>query len=67
MRAAINAPSLHVRELDYLTECRFAIEPSIRGLLDAAEQAGWDREYATLAVIAVASGLTSDFDEVQVS
>ncbi len=53
MRAAINPPSLHTKGLDYLSECRFALEPSVVGLLDAACAAGWDRSTAALALISL--------------
>lgn len=55
MVAAINSPSNLACTMDYQTECTFALEPSITGLLDKAELAGWDRQQAVIAVLTVAS------------
>ncbi|NTE86573.1 hypothetical protein [Agrobacterium rubi] len=60
MRALINSPSLSVDTMDYQVECQFALEPSINGLLEKAEGAGWDRKHAVLAIVALASGQVSD-------
>ncbi|MET0173242.1 hypothetical protein HRR99_08430 [Agrobacterium vaccinii] len=56
MRALINSPSLSVDTMDYQAECQFALEPSINGLIEKAEGAGWDRQHAVLAIMALASG-----------
>lgn len=55
MRALINSPSLSVDTMDYQAECQFALEPSIQGLLEKAEGAGWNRQHAVLAIVALAS------------
>ncbi|MBB3947690.1 hypothetical protein GGQ73_003658 [Rhizobium skierniewicense] len=60
MRALINSPSLSVDTMDYQAECQFALEPSINGLLEKAEGAGWDRKHAVLAIVALASGQVSE-------
>ncbi|GAK70709.1 hypothetical protein G6L37_15120 [Agrobacterium rubi] len=60
MRALINSPSLSVDTMDYQVECQFALEPSINGLLEKAEGAGWDRKHAVLAIVALASGQVSE-------
>lgn len=60
MRALINPPSLKIDTMDYQAECQFALEPSINGLLEVAESAGWDRQHAALAVVALASGRLSE-------
>ena len=61
MRAAINPPSLSIGTLDYQSECQFALEPSIQGLLEKAMDAGWNRQQAAMAIIALASGHVGDF------
>ncbi|SCX27533.1 hypothetical protein [Agrobacterium rosae] len=60
MRALINSPSLSVDTMDYQVECQFALEPSINGLLEKAEGAGWDRQHAVLAIVALVSGQVSE-------
>lgn len=50
MRAQINPPSEHGRDLGLIAECRFALEPSMLRLLDAAEDAGWDRSTVVTAL-----------------
>ncbi len=60
MRALINPPSLTIDTMDYQAECQFALEPSINGLLEKAETAGWDRKHAVLAILALASGQVSE-------
>lgn len=50
MRAQINPPSEHGRDLGLIAECRFALEPSVLRLLDAAEDAGWDRSTVVTAL-----------------
>ena len=62
MRALINPPSLQIDTMDYQAECQFALEPSIHGLLEKAESAGWDRKHAVLAIVALASGQIADVD-----
>ncbi|KXG86801.1 hypothetical protein [Agrobacterium bohemicum] len=62
MRALINSPSLSVDTMDYQAECQFALEPSIHGLLEKAEGAGWDRKHAVLAIVALVSGQVSEND-----
>lgn len=37
--------------MDYLEQCRFALEPSLFKLLSVAELAGWDRTHVALAVL----------------
>ncbi|WP_373694473.1 hypothetical protein [Rhizobium sp. AN63] len=41
-------------------ECQFALEPSIQGLIEKAEDAGWNRQQAALAIVALASEHLSD-------
>lgn len=67
MRALINPPSLSIDTMDYQVECQFALEPSINGLLEKAEGAGWDRQHAILAIVALASGEVPEaaFQETQ--
>ncbi len=60
MRAAINSPSLSIDTMDYQAECQFALEPSIQGLIEKAEDAGWNRQQAALAIVALASEHLSD-------
>ncbi|NTJ42472.1 hypothetical protein G6L28_07645 [Agrobacterium larrymoorei] len=60
MRALINSPSLSIDTMDYQAECQFALEPSINGLLEKAEGAGWDRQHAVLAIVALVSGQISE-------
>lgn len=61
VRATINPPSGYTdNDVRYQTECQFALEPSISGLMDKAEAAGWDRRQAAFAVIALASTLVED-------
>ncbi|MDS7597132.1 hypothetical protein [Agrobacterium tumefaciens] len=60
MRAAINPPSLSIGTLDYQSECQFALEPSIYGLIEKAEGAGWNRQQAAMAIIALASEHVGD-------
>ncbi|WP_296070258.1 hypothetical protein [uncultured Agrobacterium sp.] len=60
MRAAINSPSLSIDTMDYQAECQFALEPSIRGLIEKAEDAGWNRQQAALAIVALASEHLTD-------
>ena len=60
MRALINPPSLSIDTMDYQAECQFALEPSINGLLEKAEGAGWDRQHAVLAIVALVSGQVSE-------
>jgi hypothetical protein len=63
MRALINSPSLSVgATMDYQSECQFALEPSINGLIEKAEGAGWNREHAVLAILALASGRVAETD-----
>ncbi|KQQ58880.1 MULTISPECIES: hypothetical protein [Rhizobium/Agrobacterium group] len=62
MRALINSPSLSVDTMDYQAECQFALEPSIHGLLEKAEGAGWDRQHAVLAIVALASTQVPESD-----
>jgi hypothetical protein len=50
MHAQINPPSEHGRNLALIAECRFALEPSMLRLLDAAEDAGWDRSTVVTAL-----------------
>ncbi|WP_454686060.1 hypothetical protein [Agrobacterium leguminum] len=60
MRAAINSPSLSIDTMDYQAECQFALEPSIHGLIEKAEHAGWNRQQAALAIVALASEHLTD-------
>lgn len=53
VKAAINPPSLAISSMDYQTECQFALEPSVRGLLDKAVEAGWSRDQAATAIFAL--------------
>ncbi len=62
MRALINSPSLSIDTMDYQVECQFALEPSIHGLLEKAEGAGWDRKHAVMAIVALVSGQVSESD-----
>ena len=50
MRPHINAPSERTRNLSLVAECRFALEPSVVRLFDAAEDAGWDRSTVVAAL-----------------
>jgi hypothetical protein len=38
------------------------LEPSIHGLLEKAEGAGWDRKHAVMAIVALVSGQVSEND-----
>ncbi|MCD4661463.1 hypothetical protein [Agrobacterium sp.] len=60
MRASINSPSLSNDTMDYQAECQFALEPSIQGLIEKAESAGWNRQQAALAIVALASEHLTD-------
>jgi hypothetical protein len=60
MRASINSPSLSIETLDYQAECQFALEPSIQGLIEKAEGAGWNRQHAVMAILALASQNVTD-------
>jgi len=60
MRASINSPSLSIDTMDYQAECQFALEPSIQKLMEKAEHAGWNRQQAALAIVALASEHLTD-------
>jgi|AraplaDrversion2_2_1032049.scaffolds.fasta_scaffold00208_77 hypothetical protein len=55
MRAMINAPSRRGSASSYQQECQFAIEPSMLGLLQKAETAGWSRQQVACAMIVLAA------------
>lgn len=63
MRASINSPSLSIETLDYQAECQFALEPSIQGLIEKAEGAGWNRQHAVMAILALASQNVTDLPD----
>ncbi len=47
----INGPTSRPDDMDYLEQCRFALEPSLFKLLSVAELAGWDRTHVALVVL----------------
>ncbi|TGQ28817.1 hypothetical protein [Mesorhizobium sp. M00.F.Ca.ET.216.01.1.1] len=49
--ANIAAPTLSPTDFNYETECRAALGPLIDGLLDTAEQAGWNRRKAAYTIM----------------
>jgi hypothetical protein len=54
-KAAINPPTCLITDPTYLTECRFALEPSFTGLVRLAEKAGWDRQQVTYSLMMLAA------------
>jgi hypothetical protein len=54
-KAAINPPNCVITDPDYLTQCRFALEPSFTGLVRLAEKAGWDRQQVTYSLMMLAA------------
>lgn len=64
VRARINPPSLSNDALSYQTECQFALEPSIRGLLNKAEEVGWDRKQALIALLSLSSEMLEGDTEI---
>lgn len=51
----ILSPQYSVDHPLYQATCRFALEPSVIGLLEMAAAAGWDEEQIALAVITLVS------------
>lgn len=49
----INSPTIEPKDGDYLSQCQFALEPSLLKLLRMAENAGWDRTHVVLAALAL--------------
>lgn len=61
MKPAINPPpSEETSHARYLAACLFALEPSVEGLLAAAQKSGWKREYVLLAIMAIAMSDAED-------
>ena len=46
----VNAPTVSASHPNYRSECQFALEPSLQGLIDMAVEAGWDRRQVSLAI-----------------
>jgi hypothetical protein len=47
----IAAPTRPKNDFNYETDCRAALAPFVDGLLDMAEQAGWDRRKAAYTLM----------------
>ncbi|RWQ55703.1 hypothetical protein [Mesorhizobium sp.] len=47
----IAAPTRPKNDFHYETDCRAALAPLVDGLLDMAEQAGWDRRKAAYTLM----------------
>ncbi|TIM08127.1 MAG: hypothetical protein E5Y62_17385 [Mesorhizobium sp.] len=47
----IAAPIRPKNDFNYETDCRAALAPLVDGLLDMAEQAGWDRRKAAYTLM----------------
>lgn len=60
MRPEINAPSGEKSGMPLISECRFALEPSLAGLLDAAEAAGWARSTTVTALATLLVDFTQE-------
>lgn len=50
-RSRIHAPTKSLGDIDYTSECRFAIEPSLTKMIELAEAAGWQRSQVAIAVM----------------
>ena len=46
----INAPTVTLDHPDYLRQCEFSLEPSVRALIEIAAACGWANDHAALSV-----------------
>lgn len=51
----INAPTIPREHADYLRQCEFSLEPSVRKLFELATAAGWANEHAALSIARIAA------------
>lgn len=70
-RPQINPPREQQGSVEYLSECVFAVEPSVVSLIEAAAMAGWSRKQLLVAIMIAAesylqtSGIRLDQDDLQ--
>ena len=70
-RPQINPPREEQGSVEYLSECVFAVEPSVVSLIEAAAMAGWSRKQLLVAIMIAAdsylqtSGVRLDQDDLQ--
>lgn len=54
-KSKINAPTITQEHADYLRQCEFSLEPSVRKLFDLATAAGWTREHTAVSIARIAA------------
>lgn len=59
-RHRINAPTKVVADPAYSTECQFALEPSVTGLVALATEAGWDKQQVFYSLMCLAANRIDD-------
>jgi hypothetical protein len=55
-RPQINPPREEQGSVEYLSECVFAVGPSVVSLIEAAAKAGWNRKQLLVAIMVAADG-----------
>lgn len=55
VKPKINAPTVTLEHADYLRQCEFSLEPSIRKLIQLATAAGWAHDCVALSVARIAA------------
>lgn len=51
----INAPTVPLDHADYLRQCEFSLEPSVRKLIQIATAAGWANDHVALSLARIAA------------
>lgn len=51
----INAPTITQDHPDYLRQCEFSLEPSVRKLIEIAAACGWANDHVALSVARIAA------------
>lgn len=54
-KSKINAPTITQEHADYLRQCEFSLEPSVRKLFDLATAAGWTGEHTAVSIARIAA------------
>ncbi|TIR17084.1 MAG: hypothetical protein E5X33_26910 [Mesorhizobium sp.] len=57
-RNRINSPTVDEEDVDYLNQCKFALEPSIHRLAELALVAGWSHPRIGYALMVLAMEMT---------
>ncbi|MDX8503481.1 hypothetical protein RFM99_34565 [Mesorhizobium sp. VK4C] len=55
----VNSPTVDEYDVDYLDQCKFALEPSVRRLAELALAAGWSRPKIGFALMVLAMEMTN--------